>query len=395
MNILSYMRNNGVKNFLRVIYQYKIQRLFDLIVIPINRFRKLKDIIVIECHTDFENNGGAFYDYLVANKYNEKYRIILLLKNKLTRSLPYNVHFFYLRKPSLKKSYYLSLSKIFTFDNDILKKYRRDQVFMYLTHGGFGLKNTQGKINVPSDVDFVLSPSEAVDPIVIKQFGLSSVDKLIHIGFPYQDVLYSNNNQRLLYPEYSKIVIWAPTFRKGGGVDRNDSSIETPFGIPLIENIVQLESINNYLSVRNIGVLIKLHPMQDLSGIELLQLSHIRFLTTKELSNKKITIYQLLLDSDALISDYSAVVFDYLHLNKPIGYVFSDIDSYKLGLSVNNLDEYIAGDVIMTIGELEHFFDNVINQKDCYHKEREQLLYKIFERRDGDSCERLVNFLGL
>ena len=46
-----------------------------------------------ESHNDFDSNGGAFYNYLIQNEYNKKYKIVWLIKHKesLNVQLPKNV----------------------------------------------------------------------------------------------------------------------------------------------------------------------------------------------------------------------------------------------------------------------------------------------------------------
>ena len=395
MNIIRYFKRNGFRYALNVLYQYKIQKILDSIVVRFTKFKKLQNIIVIECHTDFDNNGGAFYDYLIRNNYNKKYKIILLLKNRLVRTLPENVDYFYLKKPILRKAYLLSLIKFFLFDNDILRKYRKDQKYFYLTHGCFPLKNTIGKILVPEYVDYVLSPSENVDNIIVKQFGLRSKEQCLHTGFPCHDIFYSKPEPLEFLSDYDKKIIWAPTFRKGGGYNRNDSTASYPLGIPLLETLDEVAHLNEYLSQRDICLVVKLHPMQDISDLELKQFSHIKFLTNQDLNREKTNMYQLLMNSDALLSDYSAISYDYLHLNKPIGYVFSDLDDYKLGLSVENVDDYIAGDKIMSFNDLLHFIENIYIEIDKNKEKRKELFNKIFEKQDGESCERLAKIMEL
>ncbi|HEU9036518.1 TPA: CDP-glycerol glycerophosphotransferase family protein, partial [Streptococcus pneumoniae] len=316
-------------------------------------------------------------------------------KNRLVRTLPENVDYFYLKKPSLRKSYLLSLSKFFLFDNDILRKYRKDQKHFYLTHGCFGLKNTIGKITVPDYVDFVLSPSGNVDNIIVKQFGLTSKEQCLHTGFPCHDIFYSKPKPLVFLSDYDKKIIWAPTFRKGGGDNRNDSTASYPLGIPLLGTLDELAHLNTYLSQRDIVLIVKLHPMQDISDLELKQFSHIKFLTNQDLKRKNTNVYQLLMNSDALLSDYSAISYDYLHLDKPIGYVFSDLNDYKLGLSVDNVDDYIAGDKIMFFNDLLHFIDNIYLEIDKNKEKRKELFNKIFEKQDGESCERLAQIMEL
>ena len=53
--------------------------------------KPVQDVIILESHNDFDSNGGAFYDYLINNKYNQKYKIVWFLRNKCPQSLPENV----------------------------------------------------------------------------------------------------------------------------------------------------------------------------------------------------------------------------------------------------------------------------------------------------------------
>ena len=86
--------------------------------------KRLKDIIMIESHNDFDCNGGAFYDFLIKNGYNKKYKIIWLLKHpeRKPKTLPENVECYPLFKPNIKKDYYNVVSKYFTADNTCLRK---------------------------------------------------------------------------------------------------------------------------------------------------------------------------------------------------------------------------------------------------------------------------------
>ena len=49
--------------------------------------------------------------------------------------------------------------------------------------------------------------------------------------------------------------------------------------------------------------------------------------------------------SDALITDYSSVYFDYLLLDKPIGFTVDDMELYikDRGFIFNNPEEYMPG----------------------------------------------------
>ena len=105
--------------------------------------------------------------------------------------------------------------------------------------------------------------------------------------------------------------------------------------------------------------------------------------------------YRLLKDSDALLSDYSSIAYDYLMLNRPIGYDFSDLDSYTNGLCVDNPDEYIAGPKIYCYDELLGFLKDVSEEKDSYKKQREELCGRIYKYTDGNNSKRIAEFMKL
>lgn len=70
-----------------------------------------------------------------------------------------------------------------------------------------------------------------------------------------------------------------PTFRKGGGYQRNDSRKEQKLGIPLIETQEQYLKLNNYLAENDVFLVIKIHPKQDLDNLRIQNKSNILVLT--------------------------------------------------------------------------------------------------------------------
>lgn len=75
-------------------------------------------------------------------------------------------------------------------------------------------------------------------------------------------------------------------------------------------------------------MIVKPHPAQDLAHIRALELSNLRFIDDGLFAAHGITSYEFLACTDALITDYSSVLFDYLLTGKPVGLTFEDIDAY-------------------------------------------------------------------
>lgn len=399
MKIINYLKQNGLKRVFYVLYHYKMDLILQKVCNCFLKHRPLKDIIIIESHNDFDCNGGAFYDYLIKNHYNDRYKIVWLLKNKAPESLPYNVDWCWLYKPSLKKAVYVCTAKIFTADCVITERIRSDQKSFYFTHGAVCLKSVIGKGHLSDKVDYILAPSEFYGPIQAKQGGLPFPNnRFLYLGYPSYDRLFTSSENeigKVTTKKYKKVILWMPTFRKGGGYNRNDSTKEQPMGIPIIETEDELSSLNDELMKLDILLIIKIHPMQDPDTIKVHAMSNICVLTGVTVKKLEVDNYRLLKDADALVSDYSSIAYDYLMLNRPVGYDFSDLECYTNGLSVDNPDDYIAGPKIYNYNELLTFFKDVANEHDKYKKQREELCAKIYKYRDGDSCRRIVEFMGL
>ncbi|WP_252215993.1 CDP-glycerol glycerophosphotransferase family protein [Clostridium sp. VAP41] len=399
MKIIQYIKSKGIKRLFQVVYIYKIDRFYQKILKILCDKKKLKNILIIESHNDFDCNGGTFYNYLIENNYNKKYKIVWLLKNSIPKELPQNVVAFYLYKPSIRKMYYTCIAKYFLADCVVTDKIRHDQKSFYLTHGPIGLKSVKGVSHLPESVDYICEPSEFFASIAADQLELEYPNKkFIYVGYPCHDLLYKESNkeiQKITNEQFNKTIVWMPTFRKGGGFCRNDSKTVMQMGIPIINNEEMYMQLNKLLLSLNILLIIKIHPMQDLSDLKIRNTSNIIVLTARDMKQKKLDNYRLLRDTDALISDYSSIAYDYLHLNRPIAYDFSDVQDYTRGLCVKNIDDFIAGPIINNYEELLLFIKKVGKNVDEYSSQRMILLRKLFQYTDGNSCKRLVAFMGL
>lgn len=394
-----YLKENGFKRFFEVIYNYKIEILFEKIILFFTRKVKLKNIIVIESHNDFDSNGGAFYNYLIDNKYNEKYIIVWQLRKKTKEKLPKNVKYVFLNKPSFKKAYYMCVAKYLLYDCEIRDKNRNDQVLVYCGHGAIGLKSTYGKLLVPKTTDVILGTSEEIAPIQLKSWTLKwPDDRVVFLGYPVHDYLYKKDFselRKITSKKFDKVFLWMPTFRKGIAYKRNDSTKEQKLGIPLFENLSDYNSLNDILKQKNSLLIIKIHPKQDLNNLGISTLSNIIVLTGDDVKKLNVDNYKLMNCTDGLISDYSSAAFDYLHVDKPIGYVLDDLHEFKTGFIVDDIHEVLAGNEIYNLKDLISYINDVLNDKDIYKNKRKEMRNLIFKHNDGNSCERLAKYLGL
>lgn len=399
MKILKYLKTKGVKRACEVIWQYKLDIVIQKVLVLIFKSKSLKDIIIIESHNDFDSNGGAFYDYLINKKYNNKYKIVWLVRNKKPENLPKNVECYEIYKPSIKKDYLLINAKYILTCQDAIGTLRIGQVAYYLTHGAIALKNTKGNISVPDSMTYILAPSEYLKQI---QADLLSIaypnNRQIILGYPCHDVLYNlklGDLNKITNRVYKKVILWMPTFRRNKTGDRNDSVIEFFMGVPIIETIDQYHKLNSILNDLNMLLIIKIHPMQDLKQIKIHSDTNIIVLDGNAVKKLNIDNYRLMVDVDGMISDYSSSGTDFLHTQKPIAYTLDDIKQYKLGFIVENPLEFMPGMKIYGFDDLIRFVMSIYNNEDEYYTERKEVLNKMFCYHDGNSCKRLVEHMNL
>lgn len=400
MNIYSYIKHNGLKQVVNVIYQYKIDIFIQKIILKFLKNQKLKNVIVIESHNDFDTNGGAFYEYLISKGYNENYKIVWLLKNpKLKPSkLPKNVLCVPENKPSIKKDYYKCIAKVLTYDQDCCPKLRDEQCSIYFTHGSIGLKDCTGSIILPKDLNYYLTSSDFIAPIVAREYLFSYPnDKQVICGYPEHDIFYDGKKgdlEKITQRKFKKTILWMPTFRISIG-NRHDSIAEQKLGIPLIATLDEYKRLDNELQKRDILLLIKIHPKQNVSNLMIYSTDNIIVLTGKKVKELGVDNIRLMKDVDALISDYSSAAYDFLHVDKPIAYDFSDLEYYTRGLVVEDPHIMMAGHEIRNIDDLQKFIKSIDKGEDLYKDERKLLFDKIYKYHDGNSCKRIAELLNL
>ena len=382
---------------------HSVNVLYDMIVQKIGALlfgrMRLRNTIVIESHNDFDCNGGAFYQFLLDNNVNEHYQIVWMLRNRKPQHLPKNVVCTSFFRPSLRKEFYLRTAKFILNDDKFIKKRRKDQICVYCMHGAVNLKDVRGLIVVPDYVDYVLSPSEYYDPILCRNLSLPYPNKkMLHIGFPSDDLLFSGSTDevsKLSDRQYSKIILWMPTFRSNSA-ERNDSDDVFPFGIPLIKKSEELDRINEFCREHDCFLIIKIHPMQIKESYrELKDMSHIAILDGDRAKSLGIDNYRLMRSCDALMSDFSSSTYSFLQLNRPVAFDFSDLKHYKISLSEEQMIGFTPGARVYSVEDFLAFMRGVIEEKDMFFEERSDFLDKVFTYRDGGSCRRLAEFLGI
>lgn len=376
----------------------RIKKIKYAVLRPLYRLYYGNNIIILESHQVFDGNSGAVYQYMKNQKKYKKYTFIWLsLSYKLgstantrrTLAFPFDYY-------SMKKDWLIHHAKFVLFDDIPIKVDRPNVKTVYLTHGCPPIKNVKGIINLPDFVDIAIASSNYTIQIASEQYSFPK-EKFIVAGQPRNDILFEPKKDISFFfnpNDYKKVILWLPTFRKVKDSDRNDSAKDFPFGIPLFSNEEELGAVNSLLANNNTLLVMKLHPMQDTDSIHIKAYSNIKILSANELTEKNISTNALFLHSDALISDYSSTVFDYLLINKPIAYLFDDLDLYKVGL-IDGYEELIAGCIMKNLDDFIGFIKKVIRDEDEFADQRKKVTDLVHEYQHGGFTKRIVELLNI
>lgn len=358
----------------------------------------LKDIVMLESTNDFDGNSGALYEYL--KRENSHHTYVWVLKEEENKKLlpdPQDIAICPKRNMEDMKQYlyYRSVSRWQIWDNEHIRKVRPDQMNVFLQHFGMGYKKSIGLYKAPEYVDYVLTTNEMVYKMSNQSMLYAPDTKVIYGELPRNDVLFAGRGrelEKIVEGIYDKVVMWAPTLRETKKGNRSDSSRDYPFGISIVYTEEEMEQLNDFLSQRDMLLLLKIHPNQKKNYREG-EYSHIRYLDAK--SVKKVHAYRLLTQVDAMISDYSSIVYDYMLLDRPIAWALDDMEEYQLPFLMEDPLEYMPGERLYCFQDLLRFLESVKRGKDPHREERAIIAKRCNAPMRGKGCEHIAKFLGL
>ena len=354
-----------------------------------------KNIILMESVPDFSDNTKAVYDEFIKRGINKKYKIVWVVnpsfkidkKDKNVKFLRYVQD-----KRNIKLSYYNLVAKCKICCNHFLVGEKERQFSIYLSHGT-AIKSVRNYYNVPTDIDCCLVAGEGVKELMSYEFNYD-INKMVALGFPRNDVLSKNLKlpKGLFEKNYEKVIVWYPTFRQhkcGGGMTASRNAL------PIINDVNKAKQLNELAKQKNVLIVLKPHFAQDVSYVKDLSLSNIRFIDDSFFVKNNISSYEFVGGCDALISDYSSIYYDYTLCDKPIAFIWEDIEEYKQKPGLVENYEYLTqgAEKIYTIKELKGFVERVANGEDVLKKERRFIRDLSNFSNDGENAKRVADYI--
>lgn len=364
---------------------------------------KNKSKIVFFSTTNLYDNSEALFQHLVDHNYQEKYKIICAVRNPKDYSAleQKNVSFM---KVTASIFQIMSAKYLFYHNEMLAVRPSRRQIWVDFWHA-----TTFKKINKMVDPDYkydyftyLTATSETFRPIFAEAFGCE-LDRVIINGHPRNDYLFDDRDElkklSVDKTSYNKVFMWVPTYRISFNqvYQDTDSTYIGETGLPILLKREELEKLNEYLKNENSLMYIKVHPAQKREGFLFEDMSNIRYLFNEAIDAANIKFYSLLKQMDVLITDYSSVFFDFLLLDRPIGFTIEDMDSYSAnrGFVFEDPLEYMPGQKITSIEEFYSFMEDCFMDRDSYQKERNRINKLANHYTDGSSCKRILEFVGI
>lgn len=341
---------------------------------------------------DYSDNARAVYEEMVRQGLDKRYSVVWAVKDicKYKNILP-DVKL--VKHRTVRNLWHFCRSKyIFRTHSLWGNKYVVGKQKMCVAWHGMPLKKLvqpDGK-TVKISCDILTSTAPFFDEELVSSMGLDiSVCK--HVGLPRNDELFNSGNElSARYPGFKKRIIWMPTFRNANGFE---NGVDSESGIPCVTR-VQLSHLNEVLSSLNYLLILKLHPWcsEKIDGIKF---SNIVNLKDSDIAGE-CSLYRLIGQTDALITDYSSIYIDYLLTDKPICFAYDDLEEYRKnrGFAFEPVEQYMPGQAVTDYEQLISWFEK-LEKEDFYEKERAELRKLFYIYQDDKSSARLLNAMGI
>ena len=229
----------------------------------------------------------------------------------------------------------------------------------------------------------ILTTSHELIPLMARSFAVSE-DKIKVWGQPRNDGLFQKNDCRKILgqlfpdlPEYTKTVLYAPTFRDYGQVQL------FPF------KDFDQEQLEAFLEEKNMLLFIRTHVAEQGSAAPYLG-KRIRFLGNEQAED----VTGILNIFDCLITDYSSIYIDYLLTDKPMIFLPYDRQQYLDGRGMNfDYDDVTPGPKPETFND---FLDALSPKEDFWKSERtrvNRLFNEIQHPGAADICNKVLKMI--
>jgi len=366
----------------------------------------MNDEIIFESHPDFTCNAYAVYRHMLQQGVNQKYKLTWMVREpgKYTADSDRNLDYLPVFPKGIAEKIrtYIRCNRakaVVTCHTHVSSMcVSPKQINLFLDHGSH-LKNCMvDNKRFPLHCGYLNCQSEFFVPLNVSQYTVEE-GQVISLGLPRNDLLFENTGSisRLVsnIGDYSKVILWAPTFRRHHGKERVDCDLSYPLGLPILYSEADAEELNRVLTAESVLLIIKPHPSSDMSVIKEQKLSNVMFLYNSDLDAVSVQLNELLAQTDAMITDYSSIYYDYLLVDRPLALTLDDYDAYasQKGFVFDEPLDVLRGQYLYNVSDMCGFVTDVAQGIDRAREERLQAKNLVHFYQDDKSSERVSNFI--
>lgn len=372
------------------------------ILVACIRLLPLQRMIVFESHPDLSDNSFALYEEFLRRGIQHRYKIYWMktFHDGKKYELPEHVDTFENEpqtvREMIKRAYVLNCSRYIIDCNSFVYKRRKKQVRFHLGHG----------MPIKIDLEYSRKFGECDEYMIQSEFWKNIYSEKLYVpeqvlcdlGYPRNDVLVNRSpaeKWKRSTAGFHKVVLWMPTYRQHRLHMEQAMENPYPYGMPCVHDRQELEQLNEVLERENILMLFRPHPVQELSVFERESFSHIRIADDAYLAESGLTLYELLGNTDALITDYSSVYFDYLLTDNPVALTIEDKEEYfrHFTLAFPDYKEYIKGFYVEDFKRLLNFIEETASGMDSAKAERMKAKEMFHTDTDGRAAAKITELL--
>ncbi len=366
--------------FISKVFRFAVSALFKFLGVfhPIK-----KNTVLFTAHNrGYNDSSRAIYEYMLNDKRFSKFTFYWGLDDT-SIEIPGNPikvkadtwNYF---KTAFRAQYWITCVNI----ERSLKFKKRKQVYLNTDHG-ITIKTCGNDAVGRKDYNFYYINYYCVSgayerDMYIRCFNLNPKN-IICTGLPRNDELYRISKKEIdsikerLGLSGKKIILYAPTWRDSNDIGKT-YSLRPP---------VTIEKWQENLGTEYI-VLLRAHPYTtELLGVEFNDF-------VRDYSSYK-TVNDLIKIADILISDYSAIIFDFAITEKPIFCFAYDYEDYAKNRGIAlDLKKEFPGGIVSNEDDLLNRIKNIDYQKEC--KEVAKFKNKYIEY-GGNATEKCVEYV--
>lgn len=212
-------------------------------------------------------------------------------------------------------------------------------------------------------------------------------------GMPRNDMLFSPNGHERIVKllgnvEDQRVVIYVPTFRKSEWYNVEGMNE----GMIFDWKDFSFEDFDKFLLDNNILFIMKIHS-GELSDVSIRNTKSIKLLSDDSLFDLDIDLYEILNETDMMLTDYSSIAVDYLLINKPIVFAIKDEEEYseKHGLMTEPFEDWAPGECVKTYHDLKASILNALDGEDIYCESRKRMCRIMHQYADAGSTRRVLD----